>query len=362
MAHLRRRIAVALILALALASCEDDDPPVGESSGQGPGRALSGRGLYRDLAAQAVVPEAFAYTPDYELWSDGASKRRWMVLPAGRAIDSSDMAHWRFPVGTSFWKEFSRDGQRLETRLIEKIADTGDFSRDFFVGTFVWRPDQSDADLVEGGVKNVNGTDHEVPKQKICKQCHLGEPSGILGFSAVQLSRSGTLQALAESGWLSVDPGRTFELPGDDVERRALGVLHANCGHCHSATGSQPKLRLRFLPEEAGQPLESTEIFRSNVSHPVTAEWLDRPAAYDVRVVPGIPSASAVLYRMQQRGVPDQMPPVATSKVDAFGIAALDAWIARMPRMSIDEQGGPTAEDAAADVSPVDPDGGADAD
>src|SRR5689334_14085079 len=48
---------------------------------------LSSRGLYRDLGAREVVEDAFEYEPDYALWSDGANKRRWLILPAGGQID-----------------------------------------------------------------------------------------------------------------------------------------------------------------------------------------------------------------------------------------------------------------------------------
>ena len=63
------------------------------------------------------------YTPVYPLWADGLVKRRWLDLPAGKKIDTSDMDHWSFPVGTRFWKEFATpSGTVLETRLIEKIG------------------------------------------------------------------------------------------------------------------------------------------------------------------------------------------------------------------------------------------------
>jgi len=78
-------------------------------------------------AADAEIPQrpgdALEFTPRYPLWSDGMDKRRWLHLPAGTAIDKADADAWDFPRGARAWKEFSRDGKRVETRFIERLAD-----------------------------------------------------------------------------------------------------------------------------------------------------------------------------------------------------------------------------------------------
>src|SRR5262245_30688341 len=81
---------------------------------------LSETGLFADVARESLAPDIIAYAPRFQLWSDGADKRRWLWLPPGARIDTSDMDSWVFPVGTKFWKEFTRDGVRVETRLLEK--------------------------------------------------------------------------------------------------------------------------------------------------------------------------------------------------------------------------------------------------
>ena len=53
--------------------------------------------------------------PTEALWSDGAVKRRFIYLPPGTTIDTTNMDEWVFPVGTKFWKEFSVDGRKLRT-------------------------------------------------------------------------------------------------------------------------------------------------------------------------------------------------------------------------------------------------------
>src|SRR4029079_11089563 len=72
---------------------------------------LSQTGLYADAALQQPAADLRAFAPEYELWSDGAKKQRWLRLPPGTPIDTSDMDSWVFPVGTQLWKEFSSNGR-----------------------------------------------------------------------------------------------------------------------------------------------------------------------------------------------------------------------------------------------------------
>jgi hypothetical protein len=331
------RIA-SCVLAGSVCASACDDEPLDKAW-------LSNRGLYSDIRARITVPEALEYEPDYPLWSDGVQKRRWLLLPGGEQIDTSSMAHWQFPVGTKLFKEFSWRGKLLETRLIERISDkTGNVMTDFFLGTFVWQENQVDAKLTRTGVPDALGTSHDVPEQTACVQCHRGEPSAILGVSAVQLSRSGTLTTLAKHDQLTVDPERTFPIPGNEIQVAALGYMNANCGHCHSTEGIADQMRLRFLPEEADRPLEESEVYKTSIGQKIT-DWKVHPDDLQQRVVPGDPEHSALLYRMRQRGAEkpesdDQMPPIATEEIHHEGIAAVQAWIATLPPLAAEASEG----------------------
>ena len=83
---------------------------------------LSCTGLYSDWATKTIASDAIPYTPALVFWSDGADKSRWLYLPPGTTIDTTDMDNWVFPVGTKIWKQFVLDGQLVETRLIWKTA------------------------------------------------------------------------------------------------------------------------------------------------------------------------------------------------------------------------------------------------
>src|SRR5688572_2800390 len=105
--------ALLLVLALAAAGCGQRhwvcEPPSERALGALPQR-LSETGLYADLPGEILRAGVRAYRPEFELWSDGASKRRWLALPAGARIDTRDMDAWIYPEGTRLWKEFVRDG------------------------------------------------------------------------------------------------------------------------------------------------------------------------------------------------------------------------------------------------------------
>jgi len=297
---------------------------------------LSRTGLYTDIGAKRTHPLMQAFEPQFQLWSDGADKTRWAYIPECSTIDTSDMDDWHFPVGTRFFKEFSVDGRRIETRLIERIG-TG--PRDFAYASYLWDEGEGEARRVdEAGLKEARGTAHDIPSKSGCLRCHGtyalggGRPSRALGFSALQLSHSNsgvTLLDLTDDGRLSHPPTHTITVPGDAVTQAALGVLHANCGNCHNDTEDRvPQVDLSLWLETSGTSVEETGAWQTAVDQP-TAIFKDQHISG--RIVPGQPDQSAVLYRMLQRGNNAQMPPLASHTVDEEGIAAIRAWIGSLP-------------------------------
>src|SRR5262245_46399422 len=73
----------------------------------------------RDTSVE-TVGRPFAL--QYSLWSDGATKTRWVYLPPGTSIDARNDDNWEFPVGTRFWKEFAFNGRKVETRMLWKTS------------------------------------------------------------------------------------------------------------------------------------------------------------------------------------------------------------------------------------------------
>lgn len=197
---------------------------------------LSQTGLFAEIATNRIADDALPYAPRTALWSDGAEKRRWLRLPAGASIDSSDMDGWRFPVGTQLFKEFTRDGVRVETRLLQRV---GTDDADWAAVAYIWNADGSDAVATPAGMQNARGTQHDVPPASDCMGCHAGTASRVLGVSAVQLPEHGEggavgMEELVAKGRLTRPPTQAIHLPGNALQQQALGYLQANCSHCHN--------------------------------------------------------------------------------------------------------------------------------
>jgi hypothetical protein len=217
------------------------------------------------------------FAPQYPLWSDGQAKRRWLHIPDGAAIDESNPDRWEFPAGTRAWKEFSRDGRKVETRFIERRADGS-----WRYATYLWNEDGTHATLAPAdGVP-----DRGIPSRADCVACHEGAPAPILGYSAVQL--------------------RTKLEP-------AIGYLHGNCGHCHN-NEALPALDM-VLAQRASDPAASTQ------------ETLGALLGRYGRFRHDQPRESVLLARMRSTDPLTRMPPIGVSIPDSQAIAALETWL-----------------------------------
>ncbi|HEU5074853.1 MAG TPA: hypothetical protein VFU02_11775, partial [Polyangiaceae bacterium] len=100
-------------------------------------------GLYADWEARTLRCDVRAYAPAYELWSDAASKQRYVYLPPETSIDVTNPDSFEYPVGTQFWKEFWLPGDEPgvvgETRLMRKTAGG------WLYTSYVWSEDGSTA-------------------------------------------------------------------------------------------------------------------------------------------------------------------------------------------------------------------------
>ena len=281
---------------------------------------LSMQGVYGTFATRSLPDDAIAYTVNSELWADGATKRRWLILPPGSAaIDNADQEHWVFPPGTRLVKEFTRDGKLVETRIIERVAVGG--APVYSMRTYVWNLDQTEAVLDTDGATDVAGTPHDAPSEAQCSTCHNAEAGKALGFSAVQLAPS-ILAMLSASGRLTVPlaAGATFGPTGTPEAVAALRYLHANCGHCHSAAGIAQGQTMRLRLDAASKAADQEPGWVTTVNVPA-----GNPAGLD-RIDPMVPINSAVVTRPSLRGA-GQMPQIATSEVDTAGVAILTAWV-----------------------------------
>jgi hypothetical protein len=263
------------------------------------------------------------FEPVYKLWSDAAEKRRYVQLPEGCRIDTSDMDHWVLPVGARLWKDFSMDGKLVETRF---IARYGPGPKDFVFAGYAWREDGSDADFAQYGVINAMGTMHNIPAAKSCKSCHSYLSEQTLGFSAIQLNHEGpgvTLKTLAAEGRFTSEVPE-IQVPGDELSKRALGYLHANCGNCHNPTGVEFNNPFSLRLSVNDKSVQDTGAWKTGIRVPV--EKFATPGV-NQRIVPGNPEGSCIVHRMSLRGTTEQMPPLASKISDPDGIALIHSWV-----------------------------------
>jgi len=291
---------------------------------------LSETGLYADISTGTLAAGVARFTPRFELWSDGAEKTRYLLLPPGTRIDTSDMDNWVFPIGTRVWKEFRMAGRRIETRLIQRV---GEGPGGWFHVAYEWNDTETDAVAVPAGRDAARGTALRIPSQVECRRCHEGVRDFVIGVSAIQLTSVSAPSGLADfiaRGWLTNPPASEPVVPGDDVERAALGYLHGNCGHCHNETltltGVQSlHARLSVLDTD----VRSTSTYVTSIGIPARHSPL---LGTDTIVVPGAPARSQLWVRMGVRD-PDSMPPVGTLRVDDVGRETVRRWIAALPPM-----------------------------
>ena len=287
-------------------------------------------GLYVDEACTEVASDVLGFSPQYWLWSDGTDKERFISIPDGTMIDTSNPDRWQFPVGTRIWKNFSMDGVKLETRYFEKVSNGAGISS-WLIRTYQWTEEQDAVMEITDGATDVLGTGHDIPAVRLCGDCHAGSGGVgdlLLGVSAIQLNHGDTgvaLEDLFAMGWISTPiPVATAVIPSDDaMTREALGYLHANCGHCHRDNPGAPA-GLIMEAIVGDETLEETGVYETAVN--MMSLWTIGPPL--MRVAPGDPDNSSLYLRTGFRAdAINQMPPLATELVDDVGREAIREWI-----------------------------------
>jgi hypothetical protein len=243
------------------------------------------------------------------------------------------MDFWQYPVGTKLWKEFERDGVRVETRIIEKQK-----SGTWYAVAYQWREDQMEADAVPNGLTNASATDHDVPTADQCLTCHGQQPDKALGFSAIQVAHEPadpadplewTLDSLIADGMLTAPPEQEIVVDWTTEESAFFGYLHANCGHCHNPKGSanaQTGLDMWLKVADLEGAVTDSSVYKSVYDTDIV--WLDgtRPEATK-RVAPGSSENSAVYQRFSTKGQAWSMPPLGTEITDPNGQTVMETWI-----------------------------------
>ena len=339
-------LTVVLLVSIAV---ETGRPVLAARGAPEPPPRLADTGLYADGSLTAIDPRNRPFVPQYALWSDGLAKQRWIYLPANTTIDGSDEHEWIFPVGTKFWKQFSLNDRKVETRLLWRAtADR------WITASYAWNEAGTEALLApEQGLPDVvevaPSRRFSIPSRTDCTACHGTKPTAPLGFNALQLSpdrdpnaihaeplRPGllTLAELVSEGRLTHSRADLVSKPPhirtvNPSTRAVLGYLAVNCGMCHNGKGEiaalGPTLKQRDLVTDGDA------VARTLIDQQTRWQMPGLPDGQTVLVKSGAPDLSALLVRMRSRSPSSQMPPLGTVVRDHQAIDMLTRWIASNP-------------------------------
>ena len=297
---------------------------------------------------------AVYYEVNSPLWSDGASKTRAFVLPAGGKIhvkdceadagDASlsecvapngipngpaDTGKWVFPVGTVMIKNFMINGKLVETRLFMHVdAATANVIQNTsqWVGyNYAWNDDQTEATIVNNERLAVSlagdaGTDAgdggepqwNYPSWLDCITCH-APGVDTLGPETDQMNREvdggNQIDRFVAMGLFDdtapqkpyttamVEPYTNPALgltgtPGATTEQEARSYLAANCGFCHRPDVNNFGFDLRYSLSFADTGL-CNQPQQTGIPG-----YEDGGADNDVDFAPGDHAASAMWIRM----------------------------------------------------------------
>lgn len=324
---MKRALLLALLPTL-LAACGSPDDETCAIDGP-MCKHLSSWNLFDDIATQKPAAGVIPYDLNTPLFSDYATKDRFVRLPDGTSATWNDNDAFEFPVGTLIIKTFSYPDKRLETRVLIH-GETG-----WHGGSYVYGDSKDDAVLAIAGaqIQTTNpANNYFVPNQNQCKNCHAEHNDVVtpVGPKArnVQPDR---LQALIDAGALTGAPPRemwphavnAFDPSTGSLEDRARAWLDINCSYCHNPTGAARTSGL-YLDRAQTDPAKW-----GMCKAPVATGRGSGGLTYDI--VPGQPDASILVYRINSTEPEIRMPELGRNLIHAEGLALIREWIAAMP-------------------------------
>ena len=318
------------ILSFERSRARDDVPPIPET--------LSETGCFTDTASYVLAPGVYPYDVRVPLWSDGLEKSRAIALPAGRSSTLGPDGSISVPIGAVTLKTFLQETSSGETRRVETRIIRRD-DRGWNGYSYLWREDQSDADLLRGRTEVTLESEQgprpwTIPSRSECDHCHIDRQGYSLGLTQRQLDfdleyESGVLNqldALIAAGLVTpladVPRGEGYPSLDDEdspVAVRTRALLDTNCAPCHQPDGpADAEIDLRYETPLPAMNICDVAPQRGDVDIPDAA-----------LMTPGDPGHSLILRRMQIR-TKGQMPPLGSHRADPVGTGLVSRWIAEL--------------------------------
>jgi uncharacterized repeat protein (TIGR03806 family) len=306
---------------------------------------LSDYGFFKGTLKEQIPSDGVVlYTLNSPLFSDYASKLRFVKLPTGQSVSYNPDSVLQFPVGTAIVKTFyypidernPKKGRRLmETRVLLHEP------KGWVALPYIWNKEQTDAVLeVAGGSDQVSWIDgagkkqsfeYQVPNMNQCKGCH--ERSGKMtpiGPSVRQLNDGQQLQHWETAGLLKGLPKDhipalvNYSDASASLDDRVKAYLDINCAHCHNPTGPARSSGLYLTWDSKDRTAYGF------LKPPVAAGRGSGNLSYDI--VPGKPEQSILHYRMASRDPGVMMPELGRQLTHHEGVELVRSWIASLPQ------------------------------
>lgn len=318
-----------------------------------PPALLSETGVFVDLENLEPISELIPYTVNAPLWSDRATKQRWMAIPnqAGLSLEEQQIkfqsrGNWTFPEGTVFVKHFDLPTTTDIEGPMAKVE-----TRFFIIGkdqeaygvTYKWNEEGTDAellrigdsrdfDIMEGGELAFTQT-WDYPSRDQCISCHNTKAGSVLGVNTHQMNgdyyyrdlgkEMNQIEYLSATGILNQEISNASNLHKSyniedgavDLGLRIRSYLDSNCASCHRLGGvSMISLDFRY-----DLPLK----FHNSINFPT----LSQASNLDHLIIEPGNHAESELWVRDASSDDNKMPPLARNIVDQVYVDSLAKWI-----------------------------------
>ena len=301
-----------------------------------------------------------AYDLSIPLFTDYASKYRFVFIPTGQQASSVEGEVFDFPVGSVLVKTFSmpsttdKDSRGyavenvIETRLLIR-KQTGWVAR-----VYAWDDNKLDATKITSGksIATVLGHgdeilqfDYGVPAQGQCTECHQYNPNGdkdlqifspigpkarylnstfsyatgdenqIEKWVAESLLDGNTVpdasdreQAKVFNDYVDVD-----SIPASELDTFAKEWLDINCAHCHRTEGGASNTAFKS---------STTANFQGKCEVPVSGAGTG-----SLVILPGSAESSLLYQRIHTTDAGMTMPPIGRATIHTEGTALVKRWL-----------------------------------
>jgi|SRR5690554_401855 len=354
-------------------TCTDSSQPVNwEKVLEAKATKLSEYNLFSNTCdpSQTDSAQALPYDLSVMLFTDYASKYRFVFIPEGETATFVATEALEFPTGTVITKTFAmpadtakrglQEEKLIETRLLIK-RDTGWIARNY-----VWNQSGTEAfRSLSGGpvtVKNLkHGVDklsftYSVPSEQQCLTCHQFKEKGAdkpefrpLGPKARFLNsdydyghgpknqltkwfEEGMLTGLPEISTVQkATPFNDDMLPSayngtqELLTATAKSWLDINCGHCHRHEGQASNTAFRA---DFNIPWDGNEAWHGACQVPISGA----AAGSSKIIVPGNADTSLLYNRMHSTDSGLSMPSLGRAIIHVEGSALIKTWINSLSR------------------------------